>query len=245
MKTNSRERYWHERAKVYQNLEWVRNKSYLKNVISAIVPNLQDIVLDIGTGTGAIAVAISPMVNKVIGIDFSQSMLDRAKRCDNIYYVKWDVRKPLFYDGIFTKVVARQVLHHIPETQVVVDICHRVLKKGGKFIIAEPVCPSSDIKDRYGEIFKLKDNRQIFTEEDLIEIIKKAGFESVKATTFRVKKFSVRNWLDNNALESVAQNKIFELHVRGSDAFRRAYRMKIINGDCLIDIKNVVIVGEK
>lgn len=245
MKTNSRERYWHERAKVYQNLEWVRNKSYLKNVISAIVPNLQDIVLDIGTGTGAIAVAISPMVNKVIGVDFSQSMLDRAKRCDNIYYVKWDVREPLFYDGIFTKVVARQVLHHIPETQVVVDICHRVLKKGGKFIIAEPVCPSPDIKDRYGEIFKLKDNRQIFTEEDLIEIIKKAGFESVKATTFRVKKFSVRNWLDNNALESVAQNKIFELHVRGSDAFRRAYRMKIINGDCLIDIKNVVIVGEK
>lgn len=245
MKTNSRERYWHERAKVYQNLEWVCNKSYLKNVIHAIVPNSRDIVLDVGTGTGAVAIAISPMVNRVIGVDFSQGMLNRAERHDNIYYIKWDVRKPLFWGGIFTKVVARQVFHHIPETQVVVDICYKVLKKGGKFIIVEPVCPSPDIRDAYSEIFKLKDSRQIFTEEDLIRITKKAGFENVKAVTFRVKKFSVRNWLDNNALESVVQDKIFELHVRGSEAFRRAYRMKIINGDCLIDIKNVVVVGEK
>lgn len=245
MKTDSRERYWHERAKVYQNLEWVCNKSYLKEVVHAIAPNSQDIVLDIGTGTGAVAVAVSPAVSKVIGVDFSQSMLDRAGRHDNIYYIKWDVCKPLFQDSIFTKVVARQVLHHIPDTQIVADICYRVLKKGGKFIVVEPVCPSSDIRDAYSEIFKLKDNRRIFTEEDLVRITEKAGFENVEAVTFRVKKFSVRNWLDNNALESVVQDKIFELHVRSSEAFRRAYRMKITNGDCLVDIKNVVVVGEK
>jgi len=35
------------------------------------------------------------------------------------------------------------------------------------------------------------------------------------------------------------------MHVTASDIFKRDYNMKIVNGDCLIDVKNLILVGEK
>jgi hypothetical protein len=60
-----------------------------------------------------------------------------------------------------------------------------------------------------------------------------------------MRNFSVRDWLVNSGLPPEKQDKIFEMHVTGSGTFRKAYNMKIINGDCLIDVKNLIMVGEK
>jgi len=247
MKMNIDEKYWDRRAESYNNLEWVKNSIHLKEIINAVNPKKGDLILDVGTGTGVVASVLAPFAKMVIGIDISQKMLNKAEHHENIYYLKLDARESFFQDNMFSKIVARQIIHHLHGTdaQYAIDLCYKALRLRGHLIIAEPVCPAENIKDEYNEIFKLKDNRQMFTIENLIEMLCEAGFQKIKASTFKVNKFSVKNWLSNNALSPEIQNKIFEFHVTASNSFKKAFNMKIINGDCLISVKNSIVLGEK
>ena len=71
-----------------------------------------------------------------------------------------------------------------------------------------------------------------------------AGFK-VKVYPHVIEKFSVRNWLENSGLEKEKRDRIFEMHVTSNNIFKKAYNMKIVNGDCLIDTKNLILVGKK
>src|SRR3989344_1421659 len=155
------------------------------------------------------------------------------------------MREPIFHDNTFDKVTARMVFHHIiGDTQKAMDECYRVIKKKGKMILSEGIPPIREIKEDYSRIFKLKEERMVFLEEDLVNLMKISGFKNVKVTNHIMKNFSVKNWLENGCLPKEKQDKIFEMHVTGSGIFKKAYNMKIVNGDCLIDVKNLILVGE-
>ncbi|MFH1770965.1 MAG: class I SAM-dependent methyltransferase [archaeon] len=240
------EEFWKIRAEKYDELTWVKDDDYIQAFIRSTDFNKKDIVLDVGTGTGVIAHAVAPLVDEIIGLDISQDMLDHSNWEGNKYFVRRDIRIPTFADNVFDKVTARMVFHHILEdTQKAMDECYRVLKKGGKMILSEGTPPSPEVRDDYAKIFELKEDRLTFLEEDLVSLMKNSGFKNIKVITHVMSNFSVKNWLEKSGLPKKNQDKIFEMHVTGSDIFKKAYNMKIINGDCLIDVKNLIIVGEK
>ena len=242
-----KKQYWSERALTYHKLNWVRDAYSMDLLIETGKFTKTDVVLDMGTGLGTVAMALSPLVDKVIGTDCSRDMLARAERADNVFYVEWDMQTPLFAPQTFDKVTVRQMLHHIPKdgVQGAVGLCNEVLKHGGKLIIVEPVCPSVEIEQEYAHIFKLKDGRNILTREGIANLMIEAGFGRIRATGFTMRGFSVRNWLDNNALNLELQNEIFDLHVNASPWFKSAFNLRIVNGDCLIDTQNVIVTGIK
>jgi len=173
-------------------------------------------------------------------------MLEHSNWKDNKYFIKRDIRDSIFFDNVFDKVTARMVFHHITDrTQKAMDECFRILKNGGKMVLSEGVPPTPEVKEDYTRIFKLKEERLTFLEEDLVNMMKKSGFKNIKVLIHIMKNFSVYNWLENSGLTKEKQNKIFEMHVTGSDTFKKAYNMKIVNGDCLINVKNLILVGEK
>ena len=238
--------FWKIRSKKFNKLNWANDISYIKMFVRSGEFKESDIVLDVGTGTGIMAHAISSVVKKVIGIDVSQDMLDQCEEGDGNQYIKRDIRDLKFPDNVFDKVTARLVFHHIiDDTQKAMDECYRVLKKGGKIILAEGVPPTSKVRREYISIFKLKEERLTFTEEGLVNLMMKSGFKNIRVLQHITKKFSVNNWLENSGLMKEKQDKIFELHVEASDIFKKAYNMRITNDDCFIDIKNLILVGEK
>lgn len=240
------EQFWKIRAEKYNKLNWVNEQSYIETFVSSTEFNKNESVLDVGTGTGIIAKRIALMVREVIGLDISQDMLEHSNWKDNKYFIKRDIREPFFHNNVFDKVTARMVFHHIIErTQNAMDECYRILKDGGKMILSEGVPPTPEVKEDYKNIFKFKEERITFLEEDLIELMKNSGFKNIKIITHILKKFSVKNWLENSGLSQNNQYKIFEMHVTASEIFKRDYNMKIVNGDCLIDVKNLILVGEK
>jgi len=109
----TQEQFWKIRSKRYNNLKWVNDSSYIKAFISSTDFNKNDLVLDVGTGTGVIAHALAPFVKEVIGLDISQDMLKHSNWNGNKYFIKRDIRDPIFYDNVFDKVTARLVFHHI------------------------------------------------------------------------------------------------------------------------------------
>lgn len=238
--------YWKIRSEGYNELQWVKEESYIDTMIKAGKFISNDLVLDVGTGTGIIAQSISPLVKEVIGIDISQEMMEHSNWMKNKYFVRRDIRDSLFFDEVFDKITARMVFHHITEDiEKAMQECHRILKKGGLMILSEGIPPLPELKQDYSDIFKLKENRITFLEEDIIKLMSSAGFKNIKVIPHVMNNFSVANWLGKSGLDKQKQDKIFEMHVTARDLFKKAYNMKIVNGDCLIDVKNIICVGEK
>ncbi len=239
-------RFWKIRSEKYDNLKWVHERAYIKAFKSSADFSKNDLVLDVGTGTGVIAHAIAPLVKEVIGLDISQDMLDHSNWKDNKYFIKRDIRDSIFCDNVFDKVTARMVFHHITDrTQGAMDECYRILIIGGKMILSEGVPPIPEVKEDYKRIFKLKEKRLTFTEKDLVNLMKNSGFKNIRVSAHVMKNFSVRDWLNNSGLSETKQNRIYKMHINGSEIFRKAYNMNNVNGDCLIDTKNLILVGEK
>ncbi|MBU0467661.1 MAG: class I SAM-dependent methyltransferase [Candidatus Omnitrophica bacterium] len=238
--------FWKMRSEHYNELQWAKNNKYLYEFIKAGRFNKKDIVLDVGTGTGIIAHSVAPLVNEVIGMDISQDMLEHSNWKGNLYFIRRDILESTFADGIFDKITCRLVFHHIMRNrQKAMDNCYRGLKKGGMMVLSEGVPPSKRVRKQYVDIFKLKENRVTFYEEDLVGLMKDSGFKNIKVNTVLLKKMSVKNWLTKSGISKVNQEKIYMLHKNATDYFKEDYEMVETENDCLINMKMLILTGKK
>ena len=244
---NNTKKFWHIRSANYDKLYWVKNKNYLDAIIKIADFTKSDFVLDVGTGTGVVAKSIKPLVKHTIGIDVSNSMLEKG-HWEGVSVIRWDIRGSLFVDNLFDKIVARMVFHHIlNDLNRAVSKCHSMLKNGGKIIVAEGVPPSNnkEIVDWYSCMFKLKEKRRTLTQANLVSYLKKSGFRNIQTIVYMMDNFSIKNWLRNSGLSKQKQHEIMQLHVKASKKIKDIYQMKITENDCLVRTKNLIVIGEK
>ncbi|OGW83070.1 MAG: hypothetical protein A3C47_04600 [Omnitrophica bacterium RIFCSPHIGHO2_02_FULL_51_18] len=240
--------FWAMRAKKYNNLEWANKGDYLHEFLNLGDFHENDVVLDLGTGTGIIAHTVAPFVKRVVGVDISETMLQRAHNpaFTNIQWMPMDAHELKFPDASFDKVTARMVFHHIIEhTEKAMRECSRVLKKGGRMVFSEGVPPTRHVVPFYTEMFKLKEDRITFMDEDLENLMKQAGFVNIQKKIYWARRSSIKNWLSNSGIPQVNQDQIFQMHVDLDAQGKKDYNMALENDDCLIDMKFVILIGEK
>lgn len=89
-------------------------------VIAAADPGPDDVVLDLGTGTGAIALALADDAARVVGRDISEGMLERAReKAADREHVSFGIgrfRDPQ-YDGPADVVVSNYAMHHLDDDE--------------------------------------------------------------------------------------------------------------------------------
>ena len=131
-------RYTRDDIKFY-DIEGIHN-IYLKEINKELVNDID--VLDVGCGTGLVSnLFASRYINaNFTSVDFSDS-IDYAKKFakeNNINNVKWI--KKNFLDFKTTKrydvIICCGVLHHIPEHARALDKMKKLLKPGGKLLLA-------------------------------------------------------------------------------------------------------------
>lgn len=100
-------------------------------------------LLDIGTGTGRILELMSPHVERVLGVDLSREMLNLARdRVGRVPLVNCSVRQADMYrlpvpGGSFDVVTVHQVLHFAEDPGQAIAEAARVLRPGGRLLIAD------------------------------------------------------------------------------------------------------------
>ena len=148
-----------------------------------------DVVIDLGSGAGNdafIARAETGKTGKVIGIDFSDAMLNKARTnadklgFNNVEFRFGDIEKMPVTANTADVIVSNCVLNLVPNKDAVLKDIYRVLKPGGHFSISDIVLignlPAGLQKS--AEMYSGCISGAI-QKDDYLELIKSNGFENL------------------------------------------------------------------
>lgn len=118
-------------------------------------------VLELGVGTGLALPLYAPTV-RVTGIDLSAEMLEEARkkvREENLSHVvsldEGDATRMPYPDASFDAVVMAFVITVVPDPDAVLAECERVLRPGGKVIIASHMRGQNPIRQLAEDIIEV------------------------------------------------------------------------------------------
>lgn len=111
-------------------------------VLAALATERCARILDIGCGTGRLAkrLAAAPTVGTVVGCDFSGGMLahaaERLQGVANTALVRGDATRLPFAAGAFDAAVSTEAFHWFPDQDAALRDLRRVLRPGGRLLLA-------------------------------------------------------------------------------------------------------------
>lgn len=115
-------------------------------MVSLAAIKSSDSVLDIGTGTGVVALQAAKKIGaggKVCGIDLSEGMLTTAEKkaeklglAEKVEFSRMDAEALQFADESFDAVVSLFALLHFPAPLAALKEIYRVIRPGGRIVIA-------------------------------------------------------------------------------------------------------------
>jgi demethylmenaquinone methyltransferase/2-methoxy-6-polyprenyl-1,4-benzoquinol methylase len=106
-----------------------------------------DRVLDACCGTGDLAVAAERRGGRVVGLDFSEQMLERArKKSGTIEWVRGDALALPFEEGEFDAATVGFGVRNLEDLEAGLRELNRVLRSGGKVAVLEITRPSGVLR---------------------------------------------------------------------------------------------------
>ena len=147
-------------------------------------PDMQ--ALEIGCGTGSTALAHAPFVKHILATDISPKMIEiarakaAAEHVENVSFEVADTDELDVADQSLDIVLALSVLHLVRDRDEVIAKVHRMLKQGGLFVTST-ACLGDTMKfmkllGPIGRFFRLMPLVTVFTKQQLMDSLTKAGF---------------------------------------------------------------------
>lgn len=180
-----------------------------------------DTVLDLGSGAGNdcfVARALAGETGKVTGLDFSDTMLEKAREnvkklgFANVEFIKGDIEEMPVPSGTVDVVVSNCVLNLVPDKKKAFDGIFRVLKPGGHFSISDVVLKGALPKG-------LKDDAVMYAgciagaiqKDEYLDIIGRSGFRNIeinKEKEIELPDELLRNYLSEEEISEFKNNRI-------------------------------------
>ncbi|MGX5689762.1 arsenite methyltransferase [Arcticibacter tournemirensis] len=189
-----------------------------------------DTVIDLGSGAGNdcfVARAETGESGKVIGIDFTPAMIEKARTnveklgFNNVEFRQGDIEKMPVTANTADVIVSNCVLNLVPNKEAVFQEIYRVLKPGGHFSISDIVLsgelPETLVKDAEMYAGCVAGAVQ---KEEYLQFINSAGFRNVivqKQKAIVIPDDILKRYLSENEIESFKSGNtgIFSITVFG------------------------------
>jgi ubiquinone/menaquinone biosynthesis C-methylase UbiE len=120
-----------------------RAKGLAAEVADFARPTGDERALDVGTGAGALALALAPLVREVVGLDPVPELLELAREqsLPNTEFVEGDGTALPFADGAFDLTGTHRTLHHVAGADRIVAELARVTRPGGRVLVVDQLAP--------------------------------------------------------------------------------------------------------
>ena len=138
--------YWTKRSNTYDvfpvpNSEEDERAAYC-SVLKRFYNGNRLEILDVGTGTGFMALMLAEMGHKTTGLDITEAMLDKARQKANgnnqrISFQVGDAENLPFDDASFDAIVSRYLIWTLPDPLRALREWLRVIRPGGTIICIE------------------------------------------------------------------------------------------------------------
>ncbi len=123
--------------KYYDKFMAIFNLYKLKDMEDALSIHKDEVVVDIGGGTGFLAHHICNSCKTVYVLDESEKMLSRVKETGNVKVIIGNALNTPFESGSMDTVIMSDVFHHIKEQEELLSEISRILKDTGKIVIMD------------------------------------------------------------------------------------------------------------
>ena len=180
-----------------------------------------DVVIDLGSGAGNdafIARAETGETGKVIGIDFTPAMIEKARAnaeklaFHNVEFRQGDIEKMPVTDNTADVVVSNCVLNLVPNKDAVIKEIFRVLKPGGHFSISDIVLVGNlpdqlrNAAEMYAGCVSGAIQKEVY-----MELISKGGFKNIKLQKEKaiiIPDDILKNYLDEDGIRKFKTGSI-------------------------------------
>lgn len=153
-----------------------------------------DHVLEIGFGNGKYIKEIATEIQEgfVAGVDFSETMVKVARKRNKAFIEKGmvdiklgEVNKIAFDTNSFDKVFTVNTIYFWPSPEAGLEEVYRVIKPGGKLVIA------FRSKEKMEKLDFTRNGFRLFEPTEVVQLVQKAGFKEVSLKSSEDKQLDV------------------------------------------------------
>jgi ubiquinone/menaquinone biosynthesis C-methylase UbiE len=141
-----------------------------------------DRFLDVGCGTGAAVREAAATVERAVGIDLSERMIERAEELavevPEAEFVVGDSERLPFPDGAFTAILCSASFHHYPDPARALAEMARVLAADGRLVLADGTADlrAARVVDWFLRRFD-RSHVRLYRSDELRALVTRAGFD--------------------------------------------------------------------
>src|ERR1700675_3868864 len=180
-------------AETFSASSAITDKTLTEPFVTALGEAVQGSVLDVACGPGILSAAIAKSARDVVAFDLTPQMLKKAaQRCaeaglDNVTFREGNAAELPFADAAFDAVVTRLSVHHFDRPGSVISEIFRVLRRGGKFVVADVISsevPTEAELQNAIEILRDPSHVRMLPGSELTSLVRDAGFAVESLTTW-------------------------------------------------------------
>jgi ubiquinone/menaquinone biosynthesis C-methylase UbiE len=206
-----------ESAPHLAELEESRRTAVRERLRRFVDPRGDERVLDLGTGTGALAFAIAPLVREVVGVDAVPEMLEEARRrageFPNVSFVEADITKLPEDLGSFDLTSCVRTFHHVARPELVAAELTRSTLPGGYVLAVDQVAPVDPlVAFELNRFERARDpsHTRTLADIDMRHLFEQNGLVLLR-TEFEREEREVSSYLDRAGCEGAARERALSM----------------------------------
>ncbi len=250
--TEEAERFFGRHASAYLPDRGRFDGADLERLLDLVEPQPSDDVLDVGTGTGQLALTLAPHVRSVVGIDVTDEILGKARQAardrglHNVRFERGNATRLRWKHADFDLVVSRRAAHHLANVDAFLEETVRALRPAGRLWLAD-MC-SRELDGRLQDLVeRIRDpsHRHALSPEEWSRTIARHGLRLHRREVLE-KYLPIAAWLSPVAEGGIEEARVRRLLEAASIQNRRALGVREQGG--IIDgwtKRRIVLVAQR